>query len=73
VPDTDPAEDPYFVELREFTRAFAGGPEPRVSAADGAAAVRIATAALESLDTGQPVDLAPAPAAPAAPAVVGEG
>ena len=62
VPDTDPAEDPYFVELREFTRAFAGGPEPRVSAADGAAAVRIATAALESLDTGQPVDLAPAPA-----------
>ncbi|PPF52334.1 gfo/Idh/MocA family oxidoreductase [Clavibacter michiganensis] len=60
VPDTDPAEDPYYVELREFTRAFAGGAEPRVSAADGAAAVRIATAALESLDTGQPVDLVPA-------------
>jgi len=57
VPDTDPAEDPYFLELRDFVRAFADGSTPRVSAADGAAAVAIAAAALESLETGQPVDL----------------
>ena len=57
VPDVDPAEDPYFVELREFVNSFAGGDTPRVTAEDGAIAVRIATAALESLETGQPVDL----------------
>jgi len=60
VPDVDPAEDPYFVELREFVNSFAGGDTPRVTAEDGAIAVRIATAALESLETGQPVDLEPA-------------
>jgi len=57
LPDVDPAENPYFVELREFTRSFDGGAEPRVSVADGAAAVRLANAALTSLETGQPVDL----------------
>jgi predicted dehydrogenase len=57
LPDVDPAENPYFVELREFTRSFAGGAEPRVTVADGAAAVRLANAALTSLETGQPVDL----------------
>nr|WP_154923207.1 Gfo/Idh/MocA family oxidoreductase [Microbacterium testaceum] len=57
VPDTDPAEDPYFLELRDFVRAVTDGSTPRVSAADGAAAVAIADAALESLETGQPVDL----------------
>jgi predicted dehydrogenase len=50
LPDVDPAENPYFVELREFTRSFAGGAEPRVT-------VRLANAALTSLETGQPVDL----------------
>jgi myo-inositol 2-dehydrogenase/D-chiro-inositol 1-dehydrogenase len=59
LPETDPAEDPYFLELREFLSAFAGGPDPRVDCADGAVAVGLATAALESLSTGQPVDLAP--------------
>ncbi|MDQ1135876.1 putative dehydrogenase [Microbacterium sp. SORGH_AS 1204] len=57
VPDTDPAEDPYYLELQDFLRAFADGETPRVTAADGAAAVAIAAAALESLETGQPVDL----------------
>ena len=57
LPDVDPAENPYFVEIREFTNAFAGGPVPRVTARDGAEAVRLANAALTSLETGQPVDL----------------
>ena len=57
LPDVDPAENPYFVEIREFTNAFAGGPVPRVTDRDGAEAVRLANAALTSLETGQPVDL----------------
>lgn len=59
LPQVDPADDPYGAELQEFVAAFAGGTAPRVSAEDGVAAVRIANAALESLETGQPVDLAP--------------
>lgn len=59
LPQVDPADDPYGAELREFVAAFSGGAAPRVSAEDGVAAVRIANAALESLETGQPVDLAP--------------
>lgn len=58
LPQIDPAEDPYFLELQEFLQALHGGPTPRVSAADGAAAVRIANAALLSLETGQPTELA---------------
>jgi predicted dehydrogenase len=57
MPDVDPAEDPYFLELREYVGAFQGGDVPRVSGADGADAVRIVNAALESLETGQPVDI----------------
>jgi predicted dehydrogenase len=59
MPEIDPAEDPYFLELREYAAAFRGGPTPRVTADDGRIAVRIANAALESLDTGQPVALEP--------------
>ncbi|WP_144756760.1 Gfo/Idh/MocA family protein [Curtobacterium pusillum] len=59
LPQVDPADDPYGTELQEFVAAFAGGTVPRVTAEDGVAAVRIANAALESLETGQPVDLAP--------------
>ncbi|QZQ55773.1 Gfo/Idh/MocA family oxidoreductase [Curtobacterium sp. TC1] len=58
LPEVDPADDPYGLELAEFLGAFAGGAAPRVTAADGAEAVRIANAALESMDTGQPVHLA---------------
>jgi myo-inositol 2-dehydrogenase/D-chiro-inositol 1-dehydrogenase len=59
LPQVDPADDPYGTELQEFVAAFAGGTVPRVTAEDGVAAVRIANAALESLETGQPVGLAP--------------
>lgn len=50
-------EDPYTTELREFLPAIAGGPEPRVTAEDGAAAVAISLAAIESSETGRAVDL----------------
>lgn len=59
-PDDEPLESPYFRELQEFLLADRGGATPRVTAADGAAAVRIATAAITSLQLGQPVDLLPA-------------
>jgi predicted dehydrogenase len=58
MPEVDPSEDPYFLELREYIGAFQGGATPRVSALDGATAVRIVNAALASVETGQPVDLA---------------
>lgn len=54
-PATDLLESPYLTELREFAEAFAGGPAPRVSAADGVVAVDLALAALESIATGAPV------------------
>ncbi|MFD4831199.1 Gfo/Idh/MocA family protein [Streptomyces uncialis] len=50
-------ESPYLTQLREFAAAVAGGPPPGVSAWDGVAAVRIATAAAESARTGKPVEL----------------
>jgi predicted dehydrogenase len=57
VPDSDPAESPYFLEIREFVQSFLTDAEPRVSMHDGAEAVRIANAALLSVQTGQPVEL----------------
>ncbi|ROP61377.1 Gfo/Idh/MocA family protein [Curtobacterium sp. PhB115] len=57
LPPVDPAEDPYALELRDFLAAFAGGPQPRVTAADGAVAVRLANAALASVESGQPVEV----------------
>jgi myo-inositol 2-dehydrogenase/D-chiro-inositol 1-dehydrogenase len=43
--------------LRELAAALKGGPEPRVVAADGAAAVYLAEAARESMATGLVVDM----------------
>jgi predicted dehydrogenase len=57
MPQVDPSESPYYLELRDYASAFAGGTTPRVTAHDGLVAVAIANAALESLETGQPVDL----------------
>ena len=59
VPGADPAQDPYFLELRDFLGAIRNGTPTRLTAADGAAAVRIANAALRSARTGQPVSLEP--------------
>jgi predicted dehydrogenase len=58
VPDTDPTEDPYYLVLADLLAALATGGQPRTTAADGAAAIRIACAALESAQTGQPVEVA---------------
>jgi predicted dehydrogenase len=60
LPDVSLVESPFVAEIGEFAAAFAGGPAPRVSAADGVAAVRLAAAANASLVTGhpEPVDLA---------------
>lgn len=56
-PPTDPAASPYTLELRAYIAAIGGGPEPRVGADDGVEAIRIAEAALQSIQTGQPVHL----------------
>ncbi|MPY58480.1 Gfo/Idh/MocA family protein [Streptomyces spongiae] len=57
IPAGDFGESPYVAQIREFADAFTGGAEPRVSAADGVAAVRIAEAAAVSTRTGRAVDL----------------
>jgi myo-inositol 2-dehydrogenase/D-chiro-inositol 1-dehydrogenase len=58
VPDIDPAEDPYFLVMEDLIRAITTGSQARIAAPDGAAAVRIANAAVQSAETGQPVRLA---------------
>ena len=50
-------ESPYTTQLREFYAAINGGPEPRVTAADGLEAVRLAEAANLSLRTGSAVQV----------------
>ncbi|GAA0933164.1 Gfo/Idh/MocA family oxidoreductase [Pseudonocardia zijingensis] len=64
LPDVSLVESPFIAELGEFAAAFAGGPPPRVDAADGVAAVRLAAAANASLASGRPeaVELAGVPA-----------
>jgi UDP-N-acetylglucosamine 3-dehydrogenase len=57
VSDPGPLVNPYQVEMIEAVTWFGGGPEPRVSAADGVAAVALAEAAHESATTRQPVTL----------------
>ncbi len=50
-------ESPYVTELREFLAAFRGGPQPRITAADGLEAVRLADAARRSLALGEVITL----------------
>ena len=57
VPSAQFSESPYLTEIREFLESIAGGPAPRVSAADGLAAIRLAEAATESVRTGVAVSL----------------
>jgi myo-inositol 2-dehydrogenase/D-chiro-inositol 1-dehydrogenase len=49
------AGNPYAAELREFAESLQGGPQPRVTVADGVIAVGLAEAALEALRTGDTV------------------
>ncbi|CAM5248516.1 Gfo/Idh/MocA family protein [Streptomyces aurantiogriseus] len=58
IPAGDFGQSPYATQIREFAAAFSGrGPEPRVGAADGVEAVRIAEAAAESARTGRAVTI----------------
>ena len=52
-----PTDDPYLAELRAFVDALRAGQPSPVTVEDGREAVRIALAALDSLQTGQPVPL----------------
>ncbi|WP_137287629.1 Gfo/Idh/MocA family protein [Halorussus salinisoli] len=59
-PDRDPidiplAKDPYYRQLEHFRDCITGEADPKVTIDDAVAAVRIATAALESAKTGSPV------------------
>lgn len=58
IPRSTLFESPYLTQLREFAAALRGGPEPRVTARDGAAAVHLAEAARESMATGRTIDRA---------------
>ena len=51
-------DDPYTREIAAYVAACRGGAAPRVAARDGLEAVRIAVAALTSIETGQPVEIA---------------
>ncbi|MFG1816730.1 Gfo/Idh/MocA family protein [Kribbella sp. NPDC049174] len=57
IPANTLGESPYLTQLRELALALRGGPEPRVLAADGAAAVYLAEAARASMETGQVIDM----------------
>lgn len=67
VPDTDPLDDPYFLELRELVAALRDGSTPRITAREGAEAVRVANAAIEAVRTGTTIHLT-APTVQGAPA-----
>ena len=54
----DAADDPYRLELAHFLQCVDSGEEFRVQPEDGVAAMRIALAAMESVRTGKPVDIA---------------
>lgn len=57
LPSSPLAESPYDVEIADFFRCLRDGSEPRVTAADGLEAVKIACAAIESARTGQAVGI----------------
>lgn len=60
-PGSPMSEDPYTTQIKSFYEYLAGGAPPRVTAADGLAALQIALAAIESAATGRPVSLEPLP------------
>jgi predicted dehydrogenase len=57
VPSSPLLEDPYTAEIRHFYDVIAHDVPARVAPEDGAAAVKIALAAIESARTGQRVRL----------------
>lgn len=55
LPDVATMRDPYAAEIVEFIAAITAGTPTRVSAADGAHAVEVSRAALDSLRTGRSI------------------
>ena len=53
----NPADDPYFLELKAFVQALAAGTPPPVPVEEGREAARIGLAALESIETAKVVTL----------------
>jgi predicted dehydrogenase len=52
-----PRDDPYYLELRHFLDCLQAGTKPMVTMQDARAAVQVALAAIESVETGKPVTL----------------
>lgn len=57
VPESPLKENPYLLELKHFIACLEKGADPIVSAEDAYEAMRIALAAIESVQTGKPVVL----------------
>ncbi|MBN8620858.1 MAG: gfo/Idh/MocA family oxidoreductase, partial [Anaerolineae bacterium] len=55
VPRSPLIEDPYTTEIKHFYDVLVHGVEPRVTAADGLAALEIGLAAIESARSGRRV------------------
>lgn len=53
-----PEDDPYYLELKHFLECVEAGRQPAVSARDGMMAVQIGLAAIESVRTHRPVEVA---------------
>lgn len=58
LPESPSGVNPYQLELEHFLDCLETGATPSITPKDGREAVRIALAALESIETGQPVTLA---------------
>lgn len=57
LPPGDGAGSPYTLELTDFAACLASGAQPRVTAKDGARAIHLAEAALQSIRNHEPVDM----------------
>lgn len=57
LPPMTSAETPYAAEIREFAAAISTGAEVSVTPADGVAAVELALAGMESLESGQRITI----------------
>lgn len=55
--ELDPTDDPYYQQIKAFYDAFTTRQSPPVSLEEGAAAVRLAVAALESAQSGRIISL----------------
>ncbi len=57
IPENPHSDNPYRLELAHFLECLEAGRPPSITGQDGREAVRIALAALESIETGKPVTL----------------